>query len=72
MGTQIIVDIPEAVSEQARRKAREAALLALWESGELSASRIDRLDEGSGYRLECSSRTRPDAGGTIRHRSRRL
>jgi hypothetical protein len=39
MGTQIILDIPEGVSEHARQKAREAALLALWEAGELSASR---------------------------------
>ena len=36
---QIVLYIPEGISERARKKAHEAAVLSLWEDGELSASR---------------------------------
>jgi predicted HTH domain antitoxin len=41
----IILEVPEGVSEEARKRATEAAVLALWEMGELSASRAaEELD----------------------------
>ena len=36
MGSTITLEVPEHVSEQARRKAREAAVLTLWEEGAIS------------------------------------
>lgn len=40
MGTKIVLDVPDGVSEQTVKKAREAVLLTCWEAGELSASRV--------------------------------
>jgi predicted HTH domain antitoxin len=39
MASKVTVEVPEGISDQARQKALEAAVLALWEAGELSASR---------------------------------
>ncbi len=36
MGSRITLEVPEDVSEEARRKARQAAVLALWEEGAIS------------------------------------
>ena len=39
MASKVILEVPDEVSEPARKRAHEAAVLALWEDGELSASR---------------------------------
>jgi predicted HTH domain antitoxin len=39
LATKVTLEVPEGISAQARQKALEAAVLALWEAGELSASR---------------------------------
>src|SRR5947209_3582856 len=36
MGSRVTLEVPEDVSEEARKKALEAAVLALWEEGALS------------------------------------
>ena len=38
MGAKIILEVPDEVPESALKKAREAAVLALWEEGGLSTS----------------------------------
>jgi predicted HTH domain antitoxin len=53
MDATIVLEVPEHVSEPARKKAREAAVLTLWEEGaistgvaaaEMGLSRHDFLD----------------------------
>lgn len=39
MASRITLEVPEDVSEPGRKKAYEAAVLALWEEGDISASR---------------------------------
>jgi predicted HTH domain antitoxin len=39
MASRITLEVPEDVSEPGRKKAHAAAVLALWEGGEISASR---------------------------------
>jgi hypothetical protein len=36
MASKVILKVPQEISEQAKQKAHEAAVLALWELGELS------------------------------------
>lgn len=36
MGARVILEVPEDVSEQARKKAHQAAVLTLWEEGAIS------------------------------------
>jgi hypothetical protein len=38
MASKIILEVPEDIPESALKKAREAAVLALWEEGGLSTS----------------------------------
>jgi hypothetical protein len=38
MGSKIILGVPEDVSEEARKKAHQAAVLALWQEGAISTS----------------------------------
>ena len=36
MGSKITLEVPEDVSEEARKKAHEAAVVALWQEGAIS------------------------------------
>ena len=38
MGSKITLEVPEDVSEGARKKAHQAAVLALWQEGAISTS----------------------------------
>ena len=53
MGTKVTLEVPEGVSEEARRRAHQAAVLALWKedaistgvaAAELELTRHDFLD----------------------------